>query len=213
MKIAVRCNALQREICIQKGFGLADAEFVENPETLAGTTFEAIIDLQYSSNSMYSNLPAGTTLMVHAMTLTSQDLPPGAVRINAWPGCLERKVAELAAAKNASPEKLQVLMEALQWEYQLAPDLPGMFTGRVLATVINEAYFALMEQVSTREEIDTAMKLGTNYPYGPFEWAEKIGHEEIVGVLKAMSQEDERYQPADLLLQEILHLNRKKANI
>ncbi len=44
-----------------------------------------------------------------------------------------------------------------------------------MAMIINEAWHALAEEVSTKNEIDTAMKLGTNYPYGPFEWAEKIG--------------------------------------
>ena len=41
--------------------------------------------------------------------------------------------------------------------------------------IINEAFLALQEGVSTKEEINTAMKLGTNYPLGPFEWVEKIG--------------------------------------
>ncbi len=45
--------------------------------------------------------------------------------------------------------------------------------------IVNEAFFAFGEKISTIEEIDMAMKLGTNYPNGPFEWAEKIGIENI----------------------------------
>jgi 3-hydroxyacyl-CoA dehydrogenase len=41
--------------------------------------------------------------------------------------------------------------------------------------IINEAYFALEDNVSTKAETDIAMKLGTNYPYGPFEWGQLIG--------------------------------------
>ena len=49
--------------------------------------------------------------------------------------------------------------------------------------IINEAFIALREGVSTKEEINTAMKLGTNYPYGPFEWAGKIGIERVNALL------------------------------
>jgi 3-hydroxybutyryl-CoA dehydrogenase len=58
----------------------------------------------------------------------------------------------------------------------------------VISTIINEALIALMEGVSTREEIDTAMKLGTNYPYGPFEWAEKIGMERVDSLLAQLRE-------------------------
>jgi 3-hydroxybutyryl-CoA dehydrogenase len=57
----------------------------------------------------------------------------------------------------------------------------------------------LGEKVSTKEEIDLAMKLGTNYPWGPFEWAEKIGVENILNLLEKLSQQEERYFPAPAL--------------
>ena len=46
------------------------------------------------------------------------------------------------------------------------------------------------------------MKLGTNYPYGPFEWSKKIGVQNIASLLTGLSQTEKRYQPADLLLKE-----------
>ncbi len=77
-----------------------------------------------------------------------------------------------------------------------------MITARVLAAIINEAYFTLGAQVSTREEIDIAMKLGTSYPYGPFEWSGKIGLKRIYELLNELSSVDGRYTPAPLLTQE-----------
>jgi 3-hydroxybutyryl-CoA dehydrogenase len=74
----------------------------------------------------------------------------------------------------------------------------------VIASIINEAFFALQENVSTREDIDTAMKLGTNYPYGPFEWAERIGLMRIYGLLDALCRQHGRYLPAPLLKQTAL---------
>ena len=68
--------------------------------------------------------------------------------------------------------------------------------------IINEAYYTLGAQVSTREEIDIAMKLGTSYPYGPFEWAAKIGLKRIYELLVELSKVDERYTPAPLLAAE-----------
>jgi len=86
----------------------------------------------------------------------------------------------------------------------LAPDIPGMITARVLAAIINEAYHTLGAQVSSREEIDIAMKLGTSYPYGPFEWSDKIGLTRVYELLTELSNEDARYMPAPLLKEEAL---------
>jgi len=75
---------------------------------------------------------------------------------------------------------------------------------RVIYMIINEAYFALEEKVSSKDEIDIAMKLGTGYPFGPFEWAAKIGILKIYETLSHLSETDERYTPAALLKEEAL---------
>jgi 3-hydroxybutyryl-CoA dehydrogenase len=86
------------------------------------------------------------------------------------------------------------------------PDDPGFITARVVSMIINEAYLALAEGVSAKEEIDTAMKLGTAYPYGPFEWAEKIGQHNVVALLQKLAQSQPRYTPAALLIQDAARL-------
>jgi 3-hydroxybutyryl-CoA dehydrogenase len=58
--------------------------------------------------------------------------------------------------------------------------------------------------VSVEKEIDTAMKLGTNYPYGPFEWGEKIGLGKVVSLLEVLEKEQIRYKPCALLKKMIL---------
>ena len=57
--------------------------------------------------------------------------------------------------------------------------------------------------MSTKEEIDIAMKLGTNYPYGPFEWGEKIGLKKIHEMLAALIKENKLYEVSALLTDEI----------
>jgi 3-hydroxyacyl-CoA dehydrogenase len=69
--------------------------------------------------------------------------------------------------------------------------------------IINEAYFALGEDVSSKDEIDLAMKLGTNYPYGPFEWCKKIGLKKVYSLLEKLSDTDSRYSIAPAMKNEL----------
>jgi len=59
---------------------------------------------------------------------------------------------------------------------------------RITSCIVNEAFLALSEGVATTEDIDRAMKLGANYPKGPFEWAEEIGAHSIVRTLDALRE-------------------------
>jgi 3-hydroxybutyryl-CoA dehydrogenase len=70
--------------------------------------------------------------------------------------------------------------------------------------IINEAYYTVEEGTATRADVDLAMKLGTNYPYGPFEWSQKIGLGSVYDVLLAVYEatHDERYLICPLLKQE-----------
>jgi 3-hydroxybutyryl-CoA dehydrogenase len=66
---------------------------------------------------------------------------------------------------------------------------------RVLGGIINEAMWAVIENVASPKDIDTAMKLGTNYPWGPLEWASKIGIEKVQRLLSAFNEtvDDDRF--------------------
>jgi 3-hydroxybutyryl-CoA dehydrogenase len=74
---------------------------------------------------------------------------------------------------------------------------------RVLATIVNEAASAVAEGVGTPEAIDTAMRLGTNYPSGPLEWGERIGLDHVIHTMDALhaSVPDGRYRVVPLLRQ------------
>ena len=121
------------------------------------------------------------------------------IRINGWPGMLERGVHELVVPDAQVAEQVAQLYEKLGWSFRVAPDIPGMITARILAVVINEAWYTWQEGVSSKEEIDTAMKLGTNYPMGPFEWGARIGLDRVIELLDVLSETDPRYIPAKSL--------------
>ena len=134
-------------------------------------------------------------LFVHSVTTC---LPVGsqAIRINAWNGFLQNTSWEVAGnITDAAKEVLAYLNKKII----ICANDPGFIAARIIAMIINEAYYAKEENVSTESEIDTAMKLGTNYPYGPFEWSKKIGVKNIYSLLKELSLQDERYTPSTLL--------------
>lgn len=122
------------------------------------------------------------------------------IRINAWPGFFRRELLEMTQTNIA----YQPVLETLGWKYETVPDIPGFITARVVSMIINEAWFTLEEKVSSKDEIDTAMKLGTNYPYGPFEWGEKIGLKKIYDLLNTLAAINPRYQPCNLLSQQAI---------
>ncbi len=132
-------------------------------------------------------------------TLAELQMPSHVYRINGWPGFLNRSVWEMAGAKN---EAVEMLFRESGIKIDFVKDEPGFVSARIIAMIINEAYFALEENVSSKAEIDTAMKLGTNYPLGPFEWANKIGTGKIVSLLQKLYATDNRYKPAQLLITE-----------
>jgi 3-hydroxybutyryl-CoA dehydrogenase len=70
--------------------------------------------------------------------------------------------------------------------------------------IINEAFLTLQEGTAERKDIDLAMKLGTNYPGGPFEWAEKWGLDEVARLLHRLQQStgEPRYVRSHLLVEE-----------
>ena len=77
----------------------------------------------------------------------------------------------------------------------------GAIEARILAAIVNEAASAVAEGVATPEAIDTAMRLGTNYPHGPLAWGERLGLASVVGTLDALhaAVPDGRYRVTPLL--------------
>ncbi|MDR3715463.1 MAG: 3-hydroxyacyl-CoA dehydrogenase family protein [Puia sp.] len=144
-------------------------------------------------------------VFINSVVHTLEEIGRPFIRINAWPGFLERKICELVFPADAEKEAAGVL-DRLCWRYLAVADLPGMVSPRILATIINEAYYTLQEGVSARESIDTAMRLGTHYPYGPFEWASIIGLSNIYSLLIAMGATDPCYKLSDLLKEEALKM-------
>ena len=142
-------------------------------------------------------------VLVNAVAYSTKAIGQHFIRINAWPGFLQRSLTELALPASIGEETVAPLFKQLNWQYRIVPDIPGMITARIIAMIINEAFFTWGSGVSSREEIDIAMKLGTSYPMGPFEWSEKIGLKRIYELLKELGPTDSRYIIGPALEKEI----------
>jgi len=86
----------------------------------------------------------------------------------------------------------------------LAIDSPGFIVNRILCPMINEAIFLLQEGVA-REDIDNAMKLGTNQPMGPLILADFVGLDTLLYILKLLHNElgEDKYRPCPLLIKYV----------
>ncbi|MER5714223.1 3-hydroxyacyl-CoA dehydrogenase [Streptomyces sp. NPDC002132] len=84
----------------------------------------------------------------------------------------------LSASQDTSPQALSEaigLFQALGKDVSVIGDVPGMIVARTVARIVDLAHDAVAKGVATEEDIDTAMRLGVNYPLGPFEWSRRLG--------------------------------------
>jgi len=204
MKIAIRCTELQQQEWLSKPHNdLVAYHFFDEA---AFTFFEAEADVYFDlifddANALYALI--NKPIFVNEVIATCSSFKNPFMRINGWDGFLKREIIELAANENQY-SIVEEIMNSLGWKYQIVADEPGMVAPRIIAMIVNEAYFGLEDNISTKEEIDIAMKLGTNYPFGPFEWSEKIGLKNIYQLLNVLSSQDNRYTPSTLLKETAL---------
>jgi len=203
MKIAVAATRELEEELLQQALTTdIDIEWVDDLRSLSAA--DAIIDLLYDTNPMERRvlLEKWGAMIIIDDVPGFHDKPGHFIRINGWPSFLKRPVIEAVCNDDTLKSQAEKIFSLLNKGTEWVPDNPGFITSRIVSMIINEAYFALEENVSTREEIDIAMKTGTNYPYGPFEWADMIGIKNIYGLLAELGKTGRRYLPAALLEKE-----------
>ena len=132
--------------------------------------------------------------------------PDRLVGMSALPSLMRNGLIEFAPTvytEKSVIKQVEDFVSLLGKEMSIVQDRIGMVMPRILCMLINEACFAVMENISSASDVDTAMKLGTGYPIGPIEWADTIGVDQVIAVLEALHADlgEERYRIAPLLKQ------------
>jgi 3-hydroxybutyryl-CoA dehydrogenase len=160
-------------------------------------------------------VPTGSLILTSALatsaTLAASWLPSPArvVGFGLLPPLADKGLVELALPMQASSTALERAKEfwtGLGYESVVVADGPGLVRSRIVCCLINEAVSALHERVATASDIDQAMRLGTNYPFGPLEWADLMGLDTVLGVMNGLFDEwgEDRYRPSPLLRRMVL---------
>jgi 3-hydroxybutyryl-CoA dehydrogenase len=168
----------------------SDLNFTEMPSAAA----YFILDEALIPGFPFDKLDIDIPVFICCVVETLQELPVGYhfIRLNAWPGFLRYPMLEISSQQNHH-SKAEKLLHELNWPFQWVADVPGLVTPRVISMIVNEACFALDENISTPAEIDIAMQLGTSYPQGPFAWGRQIGSDRIIRLLTRLAGQDDRY--------------------
>lgn len=154
--------------------------------------------------------PVDTLLLVSALTASVNEIaswtraPQRVAGFGLLPPLAEAGMAELAAGLNTSELTMQraaAFWRAVGYQPAVVADGPGLVRGRMIACIVNEAAGALQDRIASPHDIDTAMKLGANYPHGPLEWADHLGLDVVLRMMTALHEEwgEDRYRPAPLL--------------
>lgn len=209
---------------VQKGkLNLAEAQAVEDRiqagdqlSVLSQADFvvEAIIESRETKEKLFAELdrlcPPHTILASNTSSISIAALaavtrrPEKVIGMHFMNPVPIMKLVEVIRGKQTSDESAKVVHElaiALKKIPVQARDFPGFIANRILMPMINEAIFAYVEGVGSKEAIDTVMKIGMNHPMGPLELADFIGLDVCLSILNVLYEGfgDPKYRPCPLL--------------
>jgi 3-hydroxybutyryl-CoA dehydrogenase len=210
-------NAKNREEFAQK-FPHIDARFLSNNDPLPDTNENPVVIWDFSMDDaperlkLYKKYEIGECILFANLVkmglhnLLSKYSQPEIVLVafNGLQTFFNRPLLELSLLKENEKAFVKEIIQELKTEAEFIVDRVGMVSARVVCMIINEAYYTLQEGTANKADIDKGMKLGTNYPLGPFEWAEKIGIKNVYQLLNALWEDtkEERYKICPLLKKE-----------
>ena len=176
-------------------------EAVSENEALKFRIFETLSRVAPAHALLCSNTSSISITAIAAHT----DRPTQVVGMHFMNPVPVMKLVELIRGLATSDESVAAVrgvVEAMGKTPVEGRDMPGFIVNRVLMPYINEAVYALYEGIGSVEDIDTAMKLGTNVPMGPLTLADFIGLDTCLAIMEVLHNGmggDSKYRPCPLL--------------
>jgi 3-hydroxybutyryl-CoA dehydrogenase len=183
----------------------AHVNVCENPEAIEEMPLDAtiVIDAGDGVNDrggfiadLEAVFPPETVFLVDAYALDMSRLakrlrhPERVAGFGVLGSLAQQSVIEIADAEATGDDALELaqeVFESIGKRVVLVQDQPGLFLGRTIGSIVNEAVYAVEEGVAAADDIDLAMRLGTNYPLGPIAWGREIGGDRIVRILQRLA--------------------------
>lgn len=186
---------------------------VENTPVDSDLIIEAIYENKEAKLNIFNKLEsivkkdsifATNTSSISITELSSATRPDKFIGMHFMNPVPMMKLVEIIRGYSTSDETFMTI-KSLSEKLDKTPvevfDYPGFVSNRILMPMINEAVFALMEGVSSAEDIDTVMKLGMNHPMGPLTLADFIGLDVCLAIMEVLYNgfNDPKYRPCPLL--------------
>src|SRR4030095_1801815 len=197
------------------------AEFVSKPDnetdiivdSFNGETGLKIANIQLIDKHCSAEIPVFTSSLCCSVSelLAASSYPKRLIGIGLYNTFSKAGLLEIVPSKITDDAILQNAENFLNesgLSFAKVPDRPGLVFPRIISMIINEAVQVYAEKIASKEDIDTAMKLGTNYPFGPLEWADKLGIDLVYQVLYSLQSYygEDRYRPHPAL-KEMVNTN------
>jgi 3-hydroxybutyryl-CoA dehydrogenase len=167
------------------------------------TIFE-VIDQHAPANCLFAS---NTSTMSPTEIASFTKRPEKVIAMHFFNPVHKMPLVEIVRGLETSDETIEAIKQAaiqMGKETVVVNEFPGFVTSRISALVGNEAFYMLQEGVGTAEEIDKAIRLGLNYPMGPFELGDLVGLDTRLNNLKYLHEKlGEKYRPAPLLEQYV----------
>lgn len=227
MKIAVLGTGKKLDSWKEKHLNNSSITYVQDTQSCG--EYDVFVDLNFDESpkritdyanfvNTYFLLSANLVSIDQAIFDAQIPHPPKNISgICAFPHLIERNTLEICLPNYIRKqsdhdvqkiiEKTEIIRQFLGYEKtQWVQARVGLVTARVLCMIINEAYYTVQEGTANKTDIDTAMKLGTNYPKGPFEFVQLFGIDLVYKQIEALFEDtkEERYKICSLLKSEYL---------